>query len=146
MDGDGEGNIPVMEKERVGNAAISVLASDTVLSVEGDTKFWNPTGVVGLFWLKAGGSSSSMVSSEDLGVIDVASRRVGSSLMLGTMLRGDSFRFITPVAVRFLEEPSRTGCSGLDLKKGCHVRINSSEGALFSWRSSKGSDRRNEDW
>ncbi len=49
-----------------------------------------------------------MVSSEDLGVIDVANRRVGSWLISGTMLRGDSFRFITPFAVRFSEGPSLT--------------------------------------
>lgn len=62
-----------------------------------------------------------MVSSEDLGVIDVANRRVGSWLISGTMLRGDSFRFITPFAVRFSEGPSLTSCGGLDLKKGRHV-------------------------
>jgi len=49
VDGDGDGNISAMEKERLGIASISMLASGIGLSVEGDTEVSNPADVVGLF-------------------------------------------------------------------------------------------------
>lgn len=49
VDGDGDGNTSAIEKERLGTASISMLASGIGLSVEGDTEVLNPTDVVGLF-------------------------------------------------------------------------------------------------
>lgn len=114
--GEGDGNISVMEKEPRGTASKSTPASGAVWSGGGDTKSSNPTRVAGLFESVTCGTSLSIVSFEDLGVIEVASKRVGISLTLGTMLRGDSWRFIKPFAFRFCADPSLTSCKGLDLR------------------------------
>ena len=106
VEGDGDGNISLMEKDRLEFSTESVSTSGLVLSVGGDAKSLNPMGVKGLLRPEMFDARSSTTSLEDPELMEVASKSVGSSLIPGTMFLGESFRLVMPLALRFGGDPS----------------------------------------
>jgi hypothetical protein len=116
VEGDGDGNISPMEKDRLEFSTGSVATSRLVLSMEGDTSPSYPIGVKGLLRPEMFDARSSTTSFEDPELMEVASKSVGSSLIPGTIFLGASFRLTTPLALRFREDPSLTDPTAWDLK------------------------------
>lgn len=106
VEGDGDGNISLKEKDSLEFSTGSVSTSGLVLSVEGDAKSINPTGVKGLLRPEMFDARSSATSFEEPELMEVASKSVGSSLIPGTIFLGESFRLVMPLALRFRENPS----------------------------------------